>query len=34
MDKSKKSSGKCKVVRTPSGPRYLKNGRFVKKSKC
>lgn len=34
MKKKAKRSGRCKVVRTPSGPRYMKNGRFVKKSRC
>lgn len=24
----------CKRVRTPSGTRYMKHGKFVKKSRC
>lgn len=32
--KARGKSGRCKVVRTPSGIRYMKNGRFVKRSEC
>ncbi len=31
---AKGKGGKCKVVKTPSGPRYMKGGKFVKKSRC